>query len=476
MSVKVRQRGGAWWIFIDYHGKRKAKKIGSEKAARAVAATLEAKLTLGDVGCLERPKVGVEEPTFEKFARDWVELNPNGCKESTLAFYRDYHGRYINPCFGARKVSSITRAEIKAMLAKLSKKKLARNTIRLALASIRGVLTSAVEDGLLQSNPAARLGRFTTSEKGQREAQAMEPEEVERFLSATRDYCPEYYPLFLVALRSGLREGEILGLRWGDIQFGKDDGDPNRFILVQRRWYRGAFSTPKASKSRRVDMSKEVRRVLLERRDCAMLKAFANGHENLADQLLFPGGDEGHPISVRTLMEKYFQPALERAGLRRFRFHDLRHTFGSLLIHSGAPLPYVSEQMGHASIQITADIYVHLLPGRNVALIDKLDALAPAQTAATQAQPEPQVTKPESVSDWCERGDSNPHGFPRQILSLVRLPIPPLSHIAIILILLSVLHSIKALFLFRLLNRARTMPKLGLLSHRFDLPCGIREV
>jgi integrase len=172
VSVKVRQRNGSWWIFIDHRGKRKAKKVRTEKTARDVAAKLQARLILGDIGFLSDPQPTVEEPTFGKFANDWLELNPNGCKESTLAFYRDYHKRYINPRFGTKKLSSITRAEIKAFLAELAKKKLARNTIRLALASMPCVLSSAVEDGLLASNPASRLGRFTTSEKGRRDAKA----------------------------------------------------------------------------------------------------------------------------------------------------------------------------------------------------------------------------------------------------------------------------------------------------------------
>jgi len=83
----------------------------------------------------------------------------------------------------------------------------------------------------------------------------MEPEEVELFLAAVQEQCHEYYPLFLIALRSGLRQGEILGLKWGDFQFGQDEDDTNRYIFVQRRWYRGSFSTPKAGTARRVDMS-----------------------------------------------------------------------------------------------------------------------------------------------------------------------------------------------------------------------------
>lgn len=81
-----------------------------------------------------------------------------------------------------------------------------------------------------------------------------------------------------------------------------------------------------------------------------------------------------------------FLPCLAHAGLRRFRFHDLRHTFGSLLIQNGASLAYVKEQMGHSSIQVTVDIYGHLIPGANVSWVDSLDARTSPQQSATPAQ------------------------------------------------------------------------------------------
>lgn len=82
-------------------------------------------------------------------------------------------------------------------------------------------------------------------------------------------------------------------------------------------------------------------------------------------------------------------PCLEHAGLRRIRFHDLRHTFGSLLNQDGASLAYVKEQMGHSSIQVTVDTYGHLLPGANIAWVDRLDSAATSQQLpATPAQPE----------------------------------------------------------------------------------------
>ena len=81
------------------------------------------------------------------------------------------------------------------------------------------------------------------------------------------------------------------------------------------------------------------------------------------------------------------EPALEKAGLRRFRFHDFRHTFGSLLIQDGTSLAYVKEPMGHSSIQITVDTYGHLIPGADISWVDRLDSTTSPQPSATAAQP-----------------------------------------------------------------------------------------
>ena len=102
----------------------------------------------------------------------------------------------------------------------------------------------------------------------------MTKQEAERFLDAVYERSPEYYPLFLVALRAGLRRGELIALQWGDIQFGADENDSNRYILVQRNFVQGRFTSPKSKKSRRVDMSRQLRRVLLEVRDARLIEAY----------------------------------------------------------------------------------------------------------------------------------------------------------------------------------------------------------
>jgi integrase len=425
MAVKIRERDGKWWIYIDHNNKRKAKKVGTKEAAEKLQKQIEARLIMGDLGLMApKAKAAPPEPTFAEYQKTWLQQAPAHCKDSTVAYYKDYQDRYIVPRFGSVRLSEIDASRIKAMIAELKTKGLARNTIRLAVASLRSVLSTAVEEKLISENPAKGLGRKAiTSNEAKREARSMEPEEATRFLNAAIEVCPDYFPLFLIALRAGLRQGEILGLRWQDFEFE----DKRRLIRVERRCYRGSFDTPKGNRSRHVDMSAQLRGELLRLRDRRLREAEGKGKSSIADDLVFPGESPARPVSVRALVENSFEPTLAKAKLDGFTFHDLRHTYGSLLLDAGVPLSYVSEQMGHSSILVTASVYAHALR-KNTGLVNRLDAELAPQQSATQPQPEPTQEILPPVSDWCERGDSNPHGFTRQILSLVRLPIPPLSH------------------------------------------------
>ena len=211
-------------------------------------------------------------------------------------------------------------------MSNLTEKGFAKNTIRLAVATLRVVLNSAAEDGILASNPAVRLGRFLQSDKATHKAQAMTREEAQIFLEAAKEFYPEFHSLFLMALRAGLRKGELLAVRWGDIQFGTSDNDPNRYILSPAKLCAQAVHDTyyKSKKSRRADMSRELRSVLLELRDKRMLAAFMEGKASIAEDLVFPS-KAGTVLDQSNLTQYHFRPCLDRAGLRRFRFHDLRH-------------------------------------------------------------------------------------------------------------------------------------------------------
>jgi integrase len=161
------------------------------------------------------------------------------------------------------------------------------------------------------------------------------------------------------------------------------------------------FTTPKSKKSRRVDLSKQLRHVLLQLRNERLVKTFNERKSSIADDLVFPS-PEGSVLDPDNLIKRYFLPCIEHAGLRRFRFHDLRHSFGSLLIQDGASLAYVKEQMGHSSIQVTVDTYGHLIRGANVSWVDRLDTEnTPHQNApaAHQAEKPQEEEFPQTVGN-----------------------------------------------------------------------------
>jgi len=427
MGVKLKKRRGKWYVFVNYHGRRKAKCVGSSRhVAEKVRRELEAKLALGDMGFLS--STADELPTFSVYSERWLREHAQAeCKHSTYRSYEQLLRIHVTPRFGQKRLSEITRDTIKAFLVDLSQQsreekdvatheirsiqRFSRNTLRLIVGALRSVLNAAVEDGLLDSNPALRLGRFAKTERPPHQASAMTRDEADRFLTAVFEVSPEWHPFFLTALRSGMRKGELIALKWGDIQFGESESDNNRFMLVQRNYVCDRYTSPKSKKSRRVDLSKQLRAVLAEIRDDRLLEAMMAGRSSIADDLVFPS-QAGTPLKPDNIAVRYMQPALTKAGLRKFRFHDLRHTFGSLLIQDGASLAYVRDQMGHSSIQITVDTYGHLVPGADIAWVDRLDSKTSSQQSATPAQPEAVVSKPDVLEVvekiWLPPRDSNP--------------------------------------------------------------------
>jgi integrase len=129
-----------------------------------------------------------------------------------------------------------------------------------------------------------------------------------------------------------------------------------------------------------------VRKALIELRDKRLLEAYLKGKNDISDELVFRS-PEGVILDPDYLYHRAFLPVQAKAGIRRIRLHDLRHTFGSLLLQNGASIASVKEQMGHSAIQVTVDIYRHLIPGANVGYVDRLDGGPAEEAKTTQAQP-----------------------------------------------------------------------------------------
>jgi integrase len=169
-----------------------------------------------------------------------------------------------------------------------------------------------------------------------------------------------YKLLLKVAVFTGMREGEILGAQWDDIDW------KSKQLHVRRSWKEGAFHAPKTATS--------IRRVDLPDFLVSELREWRLGCPKGPDDLIFPNL-EGRPLSHANLLQRGFYPALRRAGLRRIRFHDLRHTFASLLIASGEDVVRVSRLLGHASPNITLNVYSHMLPKEHYGSAERLARL-----------------------------------------------------------------------------------------------------
>ena len=278
MGVTIRKKAGKWFVFISHNGRRKAKCVGDSRAAAVqVKRILEAKLTLGDVGVFDEPAPQI--PNFGNYADLWLkDYAKLVCKKSTVDGYEGSLRQYLRPRFASKRLDAIKRNDIKELISEMISKELARATVRNALSVLRSIFNHAIEDGLFESNPAARLGRFTRTAKTPKvKGVALTIEEVETFLKSATRICPMYQPLFLLAVRAGLRRGELVAIEWGDIEFGRDESDTNRFILVQHNYVRRQHTTTKSRKTRRVDMSRELRRALIELRDSRLRAVSSTG-------------------------------------------------------------------------------------------------------------------------------------------------------------------------------------------------------
>jgi integrase len=368
--------GKPYWVFINHQGKRKAKKVGDKKTAEAIAAKIREKLKLGEL------KIGEEKKhiLFKDYANEWFKKHVKiFCKYSTMKGYEICLNKHILPFFGSTTIDQIRRKDIKEFM---FSEGLSPGTVRNIKACLSGIFTSAVEDELVVGNPVARLGKqinkMIKKKDPKRDINPFSREEVQLFLKTAEGYCIKYHPVFLCAVRSGLRESEVIGLQPCDLDFN------DRFIEVRRSIVRGRITTPKNGKSRRVDMSLQLADVLRAHLHETKKETLKKGWKEPPQWLFY--NDKGEPLDPNNLRKRYFYKCLEKAGLRRIRFHDLRHTFASLLISQGESLAYVRDQLGHHSIQVTVDIYGHLVPGANRDAVDKLDDMP--QPNATYPQPE----------------------------------------------------------------------------------------
>jgi integrase len=372
MGIRVREKktgSGIWWIFINYKGVRKSKKAGSEKTALEVKNQLDAKITLGTFKIAELEDAQ-KAPIFRDYSRLWLDDYIQGLRrESTYDRYGSILDNYVNPAIGGMQVDKIKRGDIRNMLLGYYKKGKTKSLICLIRDVTSGVMGYALDEELIAVNPVSGITKKMNLERDRKaDARPMTPEEVSLFLGKCLETQPSHYPFFLSAFRTGMRLGEILGLRWGDIDWN------GNFIEVQRSFKNRKISPTKTGRVRRVDMSDHLVETLRKLYTSRKKEALQTGAGAVIETLFH--NDRGEPIAQNSIRNIY-KRLLRGAGLKDFRFHDIRHTFASLLLSNGESPVYVKEQMGHSSIKMTVDIYGHLIPSSNRQAVNQLDEIAP---------------------------------------------------------------------------------------------------
>lgn len=375
MGVKVREKppgSGVYWIFVNHKGKRKSKQVGDKKLADKVAKGIEAKLVLGqfDLDPDNKPDI----PTFGEYAKTFLDtysiLNH---KQATIDSYTSVLDNHLKPVFGKVRLDEISRKDIKSFIIKKQNSGLAPNTVRIMRAYLSSVLTQAVDDELIEINPASNTGRYIKKNDAKSGANPFTWEEKATFEQEMLKRFPRHYPFFVCALRTGMREGELIALKPGDIDF------KGGFIEVKRNCVRGVISTPKNGRTRRVDMTAQLAEILESHLIYRKKETLSKGWKKPSEWLFY--NEAGRILDVAHLRNRVFYKCLEKAKIRRIRIHDLRHTYATLRIQAGHNIADVSRQLGHHSIRITVDTYYHWMPGSNSSEVDELDGKnAPIRT------------------------------------------------------------------------------------------------
>jgi integrase len=330
----------------DQHGKRYRKTLPAgttKQKARELLRDIEDRISRR--AFLHEKKT----PLFSEVAQQWHEHKKPNIRISTWDQNQIVLRLHLRE-FNDMKISLITARAVEKYLMSLREKGLKMNTIKRLLNVLNQIMAYAVRHKLIDHNPCRDAERPRVSEKELRIISALTPDQIRAFLDATPSQ--KYKTLFLVAVMSGARQGEILGLKWSDVDFERKQ------LHINRTYTHRKFFSPKTAQSRRaIDLAPAVIREL------AAWK-LANGAQD--DDLIFPSDrNKKEPMIYQSDALVHFKKSLKAAGLNNIRFHDLRHTYASLLIDQGENIKYIQTQLGHATPMMTLNVYSHLMKSEN---------------------------------------------------------------------------------------------------------------
>lgn len=358
MRGHIRKRAkDSWTVVVELPrdpetGKRRQKWVtvkGTKRDAERVLAEVAAQVTAGTFAA-PRAKLSLGEylDQWYEACHTGVRLNTQGCWQRAIKHWKEV--------LGGAPLARLTALDIQRALARLPEH-LSGASRHTFFGVLRSALGQAVKWGLLPRNPAEGV---KSPPRSRRELQVWNEEQAARFLEAARS--TRYYALFYLALATGMRIGELLGLTWDDVDLDTGVIQVRRAIATcVARTGEPVWQEPKTSAGRRrVPIGGQAVEVLRQHRKAQLEQRLRAGPEWRDYGLVFCTRKGGPLFNMN--VNKALAACCKKAGVPRIRFHDLRHTHATLLLRQGVHPKVVSERLGHTSVKITLDIYSHVLP------------------------------------------------------------------------------------------------------------------
>jgi integrase len=310
-----------------------------------------------------------EQQTVEQFLLWWLDAIKPTVDYSTYTFYEVYVRCHIIPALGRFQLAKLTPQQVQGLYSAKIQDGYASTSAKHLHATLHVALDRACQLGLVVRNicdlvEVPKVADFEYTTLSQQEAQ--------HFLQVVEG--DRLHALYVLALTTGMRQGEILGLNWKDVDF--DHG----VVRIRRtlRAIRGKFqfADPKTASARRqITLSQIALDVLKQHRVRQNKERLALGSAwDTSLDLVFPN-QLGRPISSTNLVKRSFHPFLKKAGLPDIRFHDLRHTCATLLLRANVNVKIVSEMLGHSDIGVTLRIYSHVIPDMTAQVAYAMDGI-----------------------------------------------------------------------------------------------------
>jgi integrase len=345
----IRKRRGRWVIdFYDQHGKRRWKTLKqgtTKKKANEELRGIEEQVGKGTFLPLR------EVHLFKEVAKEWIEAKRPNLRANTWDTYEGIVRNHFKS-FDDLKTQNITTATVEKYIRAKQEEGCHIDTLRKTLVVLGQVFNYAVRHRYIDHNPLREAerprNRGHEGENEQREMKVLTPVQVKAFLDQVKEQ--KYKMLFTLAAFTGMRQGELLGLKWEDIDW------ENKQVHVRRTFNNGRFfETKTIGSNRKIDLAPTVVTDLKKWK----LAAGKNGL-----RLIFTN-EAGNPIDHHNFVNRHFLTALKAANLPKVRFHDIRHTYASILIEQGENLKYIQSQLGHSSPTVTLNVYAHLMKPTN---------------------------------------------------------------------------------------------------------------